>query len=133
MRNIVDCSGGLNGTGGITAGRARSGWRFRFHPSLYWVFGILNFGISRRWGWFTVWRLLSRCCCFLPGGCFVFERAVDLDPVDEQQTTFQAGARLALFLAFLIEKRIDPQVADTERQQDLFLGVDGVHIETNQA
>ncbi|MNG03840.1 hypothetical protein D3C84_869360 [compost metagenome] len=38
-----------------------------------------------------------------------------------------------MFIAFLVEKRIDPQVADTERQQDLFLGVDGVHIETNQA
>src|SRR5690606_25956083 len=63
---------------------------------------------------------------------FVLERAVDLDPVDEQQTTFQTGARLTLLSAFLVEKRIDPQVADTKRQQDLFLGFDGVHIETNQ-
>ncbi|MNX92607.1 hypothetical protein D3C86_1247570 [compost metagenome] len=42
MWNIVDCSGGLNGTGGITASRAGSGWRFRLNPGLYWVVGILS-------------------------------------------------------------------------------------------
>ena len=47
MWNIVDYSGGLNGTGGITAGRAGSSWRFRLAPSFYWVFTLLNFGISR--------------------------------------------------------------------------------------
>ncbi|AKK01063.1 hypothetical protein VM99_24475 [Pseudomonas chlororaphis] len=78
-------------------------------------------------------RLLSRCCCFLPGRRFVLEHAVDLDPVDEQQTTLQAGAWLALFDAFLVEKRINPQIADTKRQQHLFLGIDGVHVEANQA
>lgn len=118
--NIMDCSGGLNSTCGDTAGRAGSGCRFRFNPGFCWVFGILSFGIGRWWGWLTVWRLLSRCCCLLPGRRFVFVRAVDLDPVDVQQTTFQAGARLALFIAFLIEKWVNPQVADTERQQDFF-------------
>lgn len=134
MRNIVDCSGGLNGTGGITAGRrAGSGRRVRLDLSLCWVVDLLSFGVSRWWGWFTGGCLLSRCCCFLPGGRFVLERAVDLDPVNEQQATFQAGAWLTLFIAFLVEKRIDPQVANTERQQDFFLGLDGVHIKTNQA
>ena len=112
MRNIVDRSGGLNGTGGITASRAGSGWRVRFNPSLCWDVGLLSFGISRWWGGLTGGRMLSRCCCFLPGGRFVLERAVDLDPVDEQQTTFQTGAWLTLFNAFLVEKRIDPEIAD---------------------
>ena len=47
MWNIVDCSGGLNGTGSVTAGRAGSGWRFRFDLSLCWFVGPLRFGISR--------------------------------------------------------------------------------------
>lgn len=89
--NIVNCSGGLNSTCSDTAGRAGSGCRFRFSPGLRWGVGILGIGISRRWGWLTVWRLLSGCCCFLPGRRFVLERAVDLDPVDVQQTTFQAA------------------------------------------
>ena len=80
-----------------------------------------------------IWRVLRRGWCFLPGGRFVLERAVDLDPVDEKQTTFQAGAWLALSLTFLVEKRIDPQITNSKRQQNLFLGFDGVHIETNQA
>ncbi len=48
MCNIVDCSGGLNGTGGVTAGRAGSGLRFRFDLSLCWVSGLLGVDISRR-------------------------------------------------------------------------------------
>lgn len=46
MRSIVDCSDGLNGTGGITASRAGSGWRFRFDPNVCWGFEPLSFGIS---------------------------------------------------------------------------------------
>ncbi|RML44463.1 hypothetical protein ALQ97_200174 [Pseudomonas savastanoi pv. glycinea] len=39
---------------------------------------------------------------------------------------------MALFGAFLIEEGINPQVADAKRQQHLFLGIDGIHVEANQ-
>ncbi len=50
--------------------------------------------------------------------------AIHFDPGDEEQPAFEACAGLAFLLAFLVGEGIRPDVADTEGNQHLLLGLD---------
>ncbi len=45
--------------------------------------------------------------------------AIHFDPGDEEQPAFEACVGLALFLAFLVDEGIRPDIADTEGNQNL--------------
>ncbi len=65
-------------------------------------------------------------------GRTVAELAVDLDPLDEDQAAFEAGAGLPLALAFLVQEGIHPEVADAKRDQDLAFSTDVFQVFTDQ-
>ncbi len=50
--------------------------------------------------------------------------AIYFDPGDEEQPAFEACVGLALFLAFLVDEGIRPDIANTEGNQNLLLGLD---------
>jgi len=65
-------------------------------------------------------------------GRTVAELAIDLDPLDEDQPAFEAGAGLPLALTFLVQEGIHPEVADAKRDQDLAVCTDVFQVFTDQ-